>query len=441
MNCQQPVRATYWLFHPLLTGRVIVMLMLPSLLFDVMTGWSAMYAPLPISPSQLYRSLMILIMFLWLAAFWRVGFHFFIAVLFFIFFVVAIHGFFAIGFAQIGMCFRFNLSLFTHFFYFLFFYGFLRTIRHSMRELQRFERTVYRIIWFSLAMIAINITLGFFGVGYATLESYAREGEIGSGGGKGFFLAGNDLSSAFLVVVGMFLMHKWSPKHLINYHLYSLFALVLGVMLLTKTAILGILLLIAGLPLCMTRVIHHFSIHFRSLIPLLSGIAMGVGALTWLIYSDSALFRRAIFLYQKADIWTAVTTGRSNFLNAAMQTLSGSYGVIDWLFGKGWDGAQQSIAQYLGFAHTTEIDFVDILLMNGIVGLFLVIAIWFFYLLTALANMRHSRMAVAVLFVDLLLLALGATSGHTLYSAMNGMFVALLNILPLIERYYRLFQR
>jgi len=41
--------------------------------------------------------------------------------------------------------------------------------------------------------------------------------------------------------------------------------------------------------------------------------------------------------------------------------------------------------------------------------------------------------ARAVLFMDIFLLMLAGGSGHVLYSAMSGMFVALLNILPFVE--------
>jgi hypothetical protein len=422
-----------WLVNPMVTGRVIVILMAPSLLVDCMTGWMTIYAPSPLSPSQLYRSGIFMLIFLWLASFWRLGFMLVLGVLSCSFVLMTLHSLPANSLTSFAMDFRFNLSLFAHFIYFVFLFGYFQVIKIDKNELQRFKKVIYWTIWFSFVVIATNVIIGVFGVGYSTLESYVKEDEFGSGGGKGFFVAGNDLSSTFLLVVGMLLMKIWSSRHFLKYHLLAFIFMIVAVMLLTKAAILGVLILMVGIPLCMSRVVSGLRIRVRPLAPLIWGGILGIAAVTWLIFSNSAIVRRAIYLYESSDFFVAVTTGRSDFLSAAIDAWNETYDFSEWFFGRGWDGAKMAIGKFLGIAKTVEIDYVDVLMINGLVGLFLAVFVWVYYLFNAWVKKRESPVALAVVFVNILLMGLAGSSGHILFSSMNGMFVALLNILPMVE--------
>ncbi len=422
-----------WLVNPTVTGRIVVMWMVPSLLIDCITGWLTMYANFPLSPSQLYRSGIFILMFLWLSCFWRAGFMLIVGMLSATFVLIAVHSFSVTSLSSIGLDFRFNFSLFTNFIYFVFLFGYLRVIRNDANELKLLKKIIHWMLWISFVVISTNIILGIFGIGYGTLESYIKEDEFGSGGGKGFFVAGNDLSSTFLLVVSMILMKYWSTRHLLKYHLLSFIFMFLAVMLLTKSAILGLLILMIGIPLCMSRVVSGFRIRARPLAPLVFGGMLGIAVVSLLIFSDSAIVRRVTYLYERSDILVAVTTGRSDFLSAAIDAWSETYGFSDWFFGRGWDGAQMAIGKFLGVAKIVEIDYVDVLMMNGVVGLFLAISVWIYYLFNAWVKKGASPVALAVLFVNMLLMGLAGSAGHVLFSSMNGMFVALLNILPMVE--------
>jgi hypothetical protein len=80
-----------------------------------------------------------------------------------------------------------------------------------------------------------------------------------------------------------------------------------------------------------------------------------------------------------------------------------------------------------------EIDYFDIFMIDGLVGLLLQLSIWAFYL-TQAYKARRLAIGRAVLFIDLLLLGIAGTAGHVLYSTLNSMFIAFLNTLPLLER-------
>ena len=410
-------------------------LMMPSLLIDSITGWMAMNVPSAMSLSQIYRSGMLAVMLLWLACFWARGFKLFFSVLTMLMVFMTWHSFSATSVSSFGMDLRFNLSLFAHLIYFLFLLGYLRHIKNNMPVMLRTKKTIFQIIHFSFYVIAINLVLGVFGIGYSTLASYVQEGaeEESGAGGKGFFIAGNDLSSVFLIVGGILLIKVWSNRSLISYLSLSVALLALSVMLLTKAVILGTLILMIGIPISMSGVVSGWRVNFRPLLPLFFGLVLGVAAMMWLISSDSAIIRRSAYLYENADVLTAVTTGRSNFFSAAMVAWGKYYNPIDWLLGLGWSGFLEAMNKTMGYPKTVEIDYIDILMMNGLVGLLLVLIVWTWYLRSAFVLIRRVQVARAVLFIDIFLLLLAGTSGHILYSAMNGMFVALLNVLPFIE--------
>ncbi len=418
-------------FNPVSIGKIIIFLMLPSLLIDSITGWMFLNTSFTISLSQMYKSGMFIVMFAWLAWFWLSGFKFLFSLLAILLIFMFWHSFSATNFSSVLQDFRFNLSLFAHFIYYLFLVGYIRRIKKNTPELFRLEKFVFFIIWFSFFVIAINISLGVFGFGYSTYASYTQGGEV-SAGWTGFFYAGNDLSSVFLIVVGIILIIAWSNWRLINYLIISVAILVLAIMLQTKAVIVGAIILVIGIPISMTGVISKWRFNPRPLIPLFSGLAFGAIALSWLISSDSAIFRRTVINNEEGGLLAAVISGRRNFFSVAMDVLEKHYGHIDWLFGFGWVGYMEAMRSILGYQKIVEIDYVDIFMMNGLIGLVLVLIVWAWYLCSVTMLVPKVRIARAVLFIDILLLFLAGTSGHVLFSAMNGMFVALLNVLPII---------
>ncbi len=204
-------------------------------------------------------------------------------------------------------------------------------------------------------------------------------------------------------------------------------------MLQTKAVIVGAIILVIGTPISMTGVISKWRFNTRPLIPFFSGLAFGAIALSWLISSDSAIVRRTVFNNEEGGLLAAVISGRRNFFSVAMDVLENNYGYIDWLFGFGWIGYMEAMRKILGYQKIVEIDYVDIFMVNGLIGLVLVLIVWAWYLRSVTMLVSKVQIARAVLFIDILLLFLAGTSGHVLFSAMNGGFVALLNVLPIIK--------
>lgn len=414
-------------------GRLILFLMMFSLLAENITGWMQMNNPAAFSVVQLYRSGMLLLIAFWLAQYWSAGFRLIVALLALQMVLMFYHSVALAGDSDFGLDLRFNLSLFSNFIYFIFFYGYLLKVRRTPRELFEFKRASYKIIRISFYIIAVNIVLGAFGIGYSTLGSYVIEDDVTSGGGKGFFIGGNDLSCVIMIVAGCLLIQAWLQRNLRAYLLFALMVLGLGVLVQLKTAILGTLILMMAIPIALSGVMHKGRLKLRPLIPLVLGIGFALLVLLWLIASNSALMRRALYLYEKEGLLTAISTGRTNFLSVAVDIWSAYYGLLDRMLGLGWSGFLEAMSMSMGIQKNVEIDYADILMMNGMLGLAVVLAGWFWYLRSNYKLIGKVRIAGAVLLIDLFLLLLAGLSGHILYSALNGMFVALLNILPLID--------
>jgi len=419
-------------FNANATGKIILFLMLPSLLIDSITGWMLMNSPIMISLSQIYKAGIITAMFVWLACFWFRGITFLFGLLTLLLIMMVWHAFSATSFSSVTEDMRFNLSLFAHFIYYLFLIGYVRRIKNNILVLLRLESIILYICWFSFFIIALNIISGAFGFGYSTYASYTQGGEV-SAGWKGYFVAGNDISSVFLLVTSIILIRAWFCWKIVNYLIISVVMLILAIMLLTKAVIIGTLILIIGIPISMTTVISKWRFNPRPLIPTFFGLFFGLISLTWLVSNDSAIVRRTVSLNEKGGLFSAIISGRSDFFSTAMDAWQNNYNYIDWLLGLGWVGFMEAMSKILGYQKAVEIDYIDIFMVNGLIGLVMVIMVWAWYLRTAITLIFQTPIARAVLFVDILLLCLAGTSGHVLYSAMNGMFIALLNILPIIK--------
>ena len=419
-------------FNANATGKIILFLMLPSLLIDSITGWMLMNSPIMISLSQIYKAGIITAMFAWLACFWFRGITFLFGLLTLLLIMMVWHTFSATSFSSVTEDMRFNLSLFAHFIYYLFLIGYVRRIKNNLLVLLRLESIILYICWFSFFIIALNIISGAFGFGYSTYASYTQGGEV-SAGWKGYFVAGNDISSVFLLVTSIILIKAWFCWNIVSYLIISVAMLILAIMLLTKAVIIGTLILIIGIPISMTAVISKWRFNPRPLIPAFFGLLFGLISLAWLVSSDSAIVRRTVSLNEKGGLFTAIISGRSDFFSTAMDVWQYNYNYIDWLLGLGWVGFMEAMSKILGYKKIVEIDYVDIFMVNGLVGLTLVMAVWVWYLRSAITLSFKLPIARAVVFIDILLLCLAGTSGHVLYSAMNGMFIALLNVLPTIK--------
>lgn len=417
------------------SARVLFFIMFPALVVDAANGWLIRNVTTTVSLSQVYRVTMLGLMLLWLAKYSRNGFMMLIGCFTVLEMGTLYHSFFYREILWLMYDIHFQVRMILHFVYFLFFWTFIQQTMRTSSQLVLY-RNLQRLLVFSYAVVAVNIILGTLGIGYSTVSKFAGGDKEGFGG-LGFFKAGNDVSSTFLLIAGIMMYWIWSGrKGIRRYIAFGLFSLLMAVLLQTKTIIIGIFILFGGIPLVSSGLIlSQLRISKRSLVVITLTVVAVVSVSTWLIVSNAGIVRKFVFFYEKSGLTFALFTGRSYFLNLAVNVINKSYGFLDMLFGHGWSYYLEEMGSlYGGKDKLVEIDYVDIFMINGLSGLILQLSIWTFYLLSAYKSARISSLGRVVLFIDLLLLGIAGTSGHVLYSTLNSMFVGVLNALPFIER-------
>lgn len=285
------------------------------------------------------------------------------------------------------------------------------------------ERVFKLFSWFNFWLIAANILLGVLGVGYSQYN-----GPEGGIGGRGFFFAGNEVAGIF-VLFGSTCWYLMKDKSFIVKFLFFVFLLILGVLNASKTAILGILLII-GLLEIQIKIPQKISLGqlFKFLfVPL---VILSIPFALYVGIKSTGLIDRISFFYQRMDILTFILSGRNQMVMGAMNFYPSVYSFWGYLFGLGNLEFLEQMRIYHGEAHTIEIDFFDLLFMNGFFGVVLILG---FYCLVLFRSLVSSNwvMSEYMWAVNLILLLISFMAGHVFNSAMLGISLGFFNGLPL----------
>jgi len=327
-------------------------------------------ANIGISISQIFKMGMLIGMLIYMAG--RSFSNFMIAVGLFLFFLVPIlfKSLLTADTSTVIGNFGYNLKLILFPISFLFF--------ESINDDTGKKELIFkRFAWINFSLIAINILLGVLGIGYSQYD-----GPEGGIGGRGFFFAGNEVAGIFLLFGGVcwYLSKSWPSFPRI---LFFLFLLILGILNTSKTAILGILLIVGMLELS-SKIPTKISL-FRLLGLLMSPfLVAGVIGLIYEGVQATGLVDRISFFYQRMDLMTFILSGRNQMVEAALSFYPNMYTLWDYLFGIGSLEFLELMGRFQGTPHSIEIDLFDLLFMNGWLGMGLILG---FYLLILIRSL------------------------------------------------------
>ncbi len=282
------------------------------------------------------------------------------------------------------------------------------------------EKIISAFAWMNFGLIAVNILLGVLGIGYSQYDSPTGQGI----GGRGFFFAGNEVAGIF-VLFGGFCWHltkEWTGLYRV---LFFVFLLLLGVLNTSKTAILGILIIITLL-----EIPKFFSIklslgRFFGLM-MLPVLVLSIGAVIYWGIQATGLIDRISFFYDRLDLLTFILSGRNQMVEAAMTFYPNMYSLGEYLFGKGNLEFLELMGQFHGEAHTIEIDFFDLLFMNGWLGMGLILGVYIFVFIRGVfwpGDLEKSPL----LPINFTLLLISFMAGHIFNSAMLGISLGFFN--------------
>ncbi|HAD47901.1 MAG TPA: hypothetical protein DCF92_03575 [Idiomarina sp.] len=289
-------------------------------------------------------------------------------------------------------------------------------------------RLIIRALWINLAAIIFNLSAGVAGLGY---PSYAPAGGGQAIGINGFYVAGNELGACFVLLYGFALHYSWNRTFKM-YLIMALAAVVSGLLIATKTAMLSSFLLIFAIPLFNERenLTKLTSLKIKVFIPMLVALIAVVVFISQLLQAVG-LYEKFVWIVQEKGVLTLILSGRDEFARLVLDGFQLMASTFNYFFGIGTSG----ISEIYSVKYKAEIDPIDIFVVFGMVGLIVCAVSLVAMNIEAFRKIRTPHFfAPAIVAVNLVFVVLIFVSGHILYSGMLGMLWGMLNSLAFIHR-------
>ncbi|MDM1043717.1 O-antigen ligase family protein [Myroides sp. 1354] len=278
----------------------------------------------------------------------------------------------------------------------------------------RYEIPKY-FVWIKLSywILAFNLSLKLVGLAYPMYTN----GNIGS---RGWFIAGNEISALLIILSCILAYYYWViNKNWKFFVLYGLVSFLLGLLISSKTGLLGIVLvhiLIIG----STTAFDIRNKKTRNRLLYGGGIALlFCGGITVFI-QQSAIMNRYLYFWHKMDFVTFILSSRNIFLAEMIPIFEASYTTFEQWIGVGNYRFEELANQKI------EIDILDILFTYGYVGVFIFCGLLVVYSLNIVKLMKNCTVfayAKLSFICCLILVVLSCLSGHIFNSGIAGIFI------------------
>lgn len=268
-------------------------------------------------------------------------------------------------------------------------------------------------IYFSYALFAFNILLKYVGLGFP-MYSYANTGT------KGFFFSGNEISALLLVLYSFIAYKFWEiDKNKLLFFGFFLFNLLIGITITSKTAMLGIVLITFMIPISFKNL---FKVSFRKILTVFVIIAIVIPAAYYFairLLTNSSIVERLVYFYKKLDIVTFIFSERNLKAEKMFKIFETDYTLLEKLIG----GGQHYYESKLG--NVIEIDFLDLFFAYGFLGAAIFLMILMILFIQNLLKANSSKYPYAKLNTIMLLILVFTSSiaGHVFNSGIAGFYI------------------
>ncbi|MCK8132658.1 O-antigen ligase family protein [Pseudoalteromonas sp. 2CM28B] len=271
-----------------------------------------------------------------------------------------------------------------------------------------------KILLSNFIILCFNLFIGALGFGRASYS--LQDGE--TAGSNGFIYAANELGGAMVVLFSFALHWCWNEKPK-WYFIFSLFTVLCGLLVATKTAMLAALMLIFLIPIANERE-KIFSITKLKCIIFIPMIAVVV-AIFFLItdlLQAIGLYDRLAHILSEQGILGVIWSGRDEYVRDLLTVYIDRLDFWQQLVGVGTSG----VAQYIPRKYTSEVDLIDALVWFGLPGVATCLGFYVLTLLKAASqfvnpNSKYSPSVFVGLFI---LFFLAQLSGHIWMSGTLG---------------------
>jgi hypothetical protein len=370
---------------------------------------------LPISISQLYKIIILVLMLIRILGTTTIAIIYFAFITFCLGSVVQALTSFSFGFVfQDFIKTTKYLSLLIAFFYFK---------RIFQENNSKIVEKVFYWLEFSFWVFSFNIVIKLLHLGYPMYEY----GEIGT---RGFFYAGNEISSLLLVTYGI-IAHKILivNQNRIKFFFFFLFNIFLAILISSKTSVLGIL----ATSFFLYFTLGKFNVNLTAVKRLLISIGIIIPTVLFFMYKtilSLPIIVRLQYFWEKLDFVTFIFSSRNLEAKKMFTIYNDDFTIVQKLIGGG---------QYFYESkthHIVEIDPLDIFFAYGILGALL----FCFFIILLLAQSyklkKTSKYPYANLtfIMSLVLFVVSSIAGHIYNSGIAGNFIALLFAMMYIKK-------
>jgi hypothetical protein len=273
-------------------------------------------------------------------------------------------------------------------------------------------QSLHRVFVFNYLIVIVNFILGALGYGYTSYlpQQHLAQVDLGS---KGFFNAANELSVVLLVLSAWLLHYYWKKQKLV-------FLAVAGSsiwcasLMLTKTALLGSVILVVFIPLMPWFIRFNWSrLAFVSLL-LVATFALVIWQAP-LLLGELGLAEKLQHIYQQQGILGVLLSSRDKYAAEIWHLVNFYYTDVHRLFGVGLLGVSEHVWKFWA-----ESDPFDLYIFYGVAGLlfFSWIFIGFIAQNLKLCRLHRSELAAMLVLLNLLLLMVACIAGHVISSGM-----------------------
>lgn len=286
-------------------------------------------------------------------------------------------------------------------------------------------KSAEQVLWFGFFILSLNSILGGLGLGKSTYKLKDED----SAGSTGFIMAGNELGPAFLVAFG-FALHKiWLNKPRKYYLLLSMFTVIAGIGLATKTSMLASILLVFLIPIVneKERLYRFTSLKIKMLLPL-TFLSSVIVYLIFDILEKIGLYDRMMWFYQKNGLAAVILSGRDKMAVDRAETVLQKSDFFEQIFGQ---GQALGLKDKLGKA-IAEIDGPDTFNLYGIFALLFFMSFYLWTVYQAHKDTINNKNDIApfIFILSFLLLCLSQLSGHiwgsTTLGILSGTMISML---------------
>ena len=289
----------------------------------------------------------------------------------------------------------------------LFFVYFIQVKKSNGRY---FEDKAFLVLKWNFLIFSLNIALGLVGIGNSTYN--VEDATVTTIGSHGFIHSTNEMAGVLAVVFSWAFYYFKQHYSFIVYLFLSALLFFLAYAMSTKAGILATALSFISITY------FYGKKNERRVLLLFFIVAVYYAAklVQLLLESEVPIVQRFSYFFERDGLLNALTSGRLGMWEEERGDYTNS-GLLTLLIG-------------LGGGRTVEMDFYDILLNCGIVGVVVFGWTYIKMLISPLKKRIRELHYIKVIFTsNFLLVVISLIAGHIVFSSMAGMLIALSNAL------------